>query len=157
MQPRVQLIDAALVEATARRAQASPRRRANHNLHASATDNPHRFLNVFLAGSYVAPHRHLDPPKSETFLVLEGMMALFCFDDGGAVTAAWLLGPAPPPPGSGAPAYGGFGLDVAAGVWHTVTALTPRAVCFEVKVAGKTAHIRAVALDGHVIEEVDLR
>ena len=131
MSARVQLIDSALIEETVRRAQQSPRRRINHNFHRTAAENPHRFLNVILRGSYVAPHRHLAPPKCETFLVIEGSVALFCFDDQGSVTERYLLGAVH----DAAPGwrYGGLGLDLAPGVWHSVAAVSGHAVCFEVK------------------------
>jgi len=130
----VQLIDSALIEATSRRAEESTRRRMNHNFHEGPGDNPHRFLNVFLHGTYVAPHRHISPPKSETFLVLEGHLAVFCFDDRGAVTARYLLGPqAPDPDAVSQHPYCGIGLDLPPGIWHTVAAVSRRAVCFEVK------------------------
>ena len=105
-------------------AQKSPRRRINYNFHSSAEDNPHRFLNVFLKGSYVQPHRHLRPPKAESFLVLRGQMAAFIFDDNGRVISRNALGS-----GEG----GALGIDIAPGVWHTVTSVTPEAVCYEVK------------------------
>ncbi len=107
------------------RAVQTPRRRINHNFHSGPDDNPHRFLNVFLDGSYVAPHRHLNPPKAESFLVLKGKMAVFLFDDQGQVESRFVLGPS-----GAAPA---IGIDLPPGVWHTVAALTPHAVCYEVK------------------------
>jgi cupin fold WbuC family metalloprotein len=130
----VQFIDPALIQTTVRRARESSRRRINYNLHSGPDDNPHRFLNVFLRHSYVAPHRHLDPPKSETFLVLEGYMALVTFDGDGNVTGRYLLGPKPAPDGlvRGFD-YAGIAIDLAPGVWHTVTAVSEIAVCFEVK------------------------
>ena len=120
----LQLITPELIERVLESARKSPRRRINYNFHASAEDNPHRFLNVFLEGSYVQPHRHLQPPKAESFLVLRGQMAAFVFDDRGRVTSRHLLG-------SGAGAA--LGIDLAPGVWHTVAAVTPEAVCYEVK------------------------
>jgi cupin fold WbuC family metalloprotein len=129
----IQFIDSSLVAETLVRAQSSPRRRMNHNLHSGPGDNPHRFLNVFLQYSYVVPHRHAGPPKSETFLVLDGVAALFRFDGAGVVTGRWLLSPQAPDDSEYSLEYGGFGIDVAPGVWHTITALTPTAVCFEVK------------------------
>jgi cupin fold WbuC family metalloprotein len=122
----VQLISAGLFDAVAVLAAASPRRRMNHNFHRSATENPHRFLNVLLRGTYIRPHRHAAPPKAETFLVLEGVADAILFDDSGAITARYSLG---------AESSQGrvWGIDVAAGVWHTVVARTERAVCFEVK------------------------
>jgi cupin fold WbuC family metalloprotein len=81
----VKLIDRDLFRHLLAAAWRSPRRRVNHNFHASLQDNPHRFLNVMLRGSYFTPHRHQSPPKSETFLVLEGRLAFVMFDDEGRI------------------------------------------------------------------------
>jgi cupin fold WbuC family metalloprotein len=118
----VQLIDEALLDATLARALTSPRGRINHNFHPDMASNPHRFLNAWTRGSYAAPHRHLAVPKPESFIVLRGELALFVFDDAGAVTERHILG-----------RNGIVGIDLAPGLWHTVTALTETAVCFEVK------------------------
>jgi cupin fold WbuC family metalloprotein len=122
----VKLITADLIETVASRAEASPRRRINHNFHESATDNPHRFLNVLLRGTYIQPHRHTAPPKAETFLVLEGVADVILFDDTGAITSRHSLG-------ADTPQGHLWGIDLPPGVWHTVVARTERAVCFEVK------------------------
>jgi len=103
------------------RARETPRRRINHNFHAAMEENPHRFLNAMLRGTYIAPHRHLAPPKAEAFLVLSGEVAFFVFDDAGAIAGTWRLG------GSS------VGIDVPPGVWHTLAVLSPEAVCYEVK------------------------
>ncbi len=84
-------------------------------------DNPHRFLNVMMRGTYVAPHRHLDPPKSESFVILSGEAAFFTFDDAGQVRTCTRLGRDP------------LGIDIQPGVWHTIAVLSEYAVCFEVK------------------------
>jgi cupin fold WbuC family metalloprotein len=118
----VQLIDEALLEATLARAGTSPRGRTNHNFHPDLAANPHRFLNAWTRGSYAAPHRHLQVPKPESFVMLRGELALFVFDDAGWVTERHVLGRG-----------GGLGVDLAPGLWHTVAALTDTAVCFEVK------------------------
>ena len=117
----IQLLDSTLIAAVLERARQSPRRRANHNFHAGPGDNPHRFLNVLLEGTYIAPHRHRDPPKAEAFLVLEGRAALFTFHADGAIDAVQVLGGAT------------VGADLPPDTWHTITALTPCAVCYEVK------------------------
>jgi cupin fold WbuC family metalloprotein len=122
----VQLIDAPLVERVTSDARRSPRGRLNHNFHRTLDENPNRLLNVLLEGSYITPHRHLDPPKAEAFLVLLGCAAFFIFDDDGAVTRSLTLGPAD----SGADA---LGIDLAPGVWHTLAAVGGPAVCYEVK------------------------
>jgi len=120
----IQLITRELIEQTARRAADSPRLRTNHNFHQCAADNPHRFLNVLLTGTYCQPHRHLNPPKSETFLAIEGRAAVFLFDDAGNITARHEIGDHP---------CAVFGIDIGPGIWHTVAALTARVICFEVK------------------------
>jgi len=118
----VQLIDEALIEATLEKARRSPRLRANHNFHASHADGFHRFLNAWVRGTYVAPHRHLSVPKPEAFMMLHGELACFVFDDSGRVLERVVLG-----------RDGRQGIDLAAGVWHTLAPLTEEAVCFEVK------------------------
>src|SRR5580658_4020567 len=122
----VKLITASLFDTVADRAAESPRRRMNHNFHSGPTDNPHRFLNVLLAGTYIRPHRHLFPPKSESFLVLEGAADVLTFDEGGSITARYKLG-------LGSEEGRVWGIDIAPGVWHTILARTDRVVCFEVK------------------------
>jgi cupin fold WbuC family metalloprotein len=122
MSEPVQLIDDALLDATLARALTAPRGRINHNLHPDLAANPHRFLNAWTRGSYAAPHRHLAVPKPESFVMLRGELALFVFDDHGAVTERYILG-----------RNGVVGIDLAPGLWHTVAALSETAVCFEVK------------------------
>jgi len=118
---KIQLIGPDLFEPLIERARQSPRLRANHNFHAAMDENPHRFLNVMARGTYVTPHRHLDPPKTEAFLVLQGEIAFFVFDDEGNVVERHDLG------------RGAIGIDVAAGVWHSLAVLSEIAVCYEVK------------------------
>ena len=129
----IQTISDELIASLIERARRSPRRRINHNFHHDAADNPHRFLNVLLRGTYIAPHRHLLPPKSETFLVLRGSAGVLTFHDDSRIQNRYLLGE----PASDAPAFAGLtpqiGIDLAPGVWHTVAALSDAAVCFEVK------------------------
>jgi cupin fold WbuC family metalloprotein len=72
-------------------------------------------------GTYVAPHRHLNPPKAESFVVLEGEVAFFIFDDAGGVVRTEVVGRDP------------MGIDLAPGVWHTLTPVSEHAVCYEVK------------------------
>ena len=90
--PAIQLITEELVEAVEEQARHSTRQRKNYNFHSGDADNPQRFLNVFLAGSYVRPHRHLQPPKAESFVVLAGHMIVFVFDDEGSVASGHILG-----------------------------------------------------------------
>lgn len=122
----LQLITDSLFDKVAALAGASPRLRMNHNFHSGPADNPHRFLNVLLLGTYIPPHRHSSPPKPESFLVLEGMADVLLFDDGGAVTARYRLG-------AESPEGRLWGVDISPGVWHTILPRTSRVICFEVK------------------------
>lgn len=117
-----QLIDDALVDHTLDRARTSPRLRTNHNFHESHADPVHRFLNAWVRGTYVAPHRHIAVPKSESFLVLRGELACFVFDDAGVVRERHILG-----------RNGVYGIELPPAVWHTLAPLTELAVCYEVK------------------------
>jgi cupin fold WbuC family metalloprotein len=123
------LINRELIDSVLEQARKSPRRRMNFNFHPTMEDNPHRFLNVMLEGTYVAPHRHTTPPKAEAFLVLEGELALVQFDDSGAIGGAHRLGP-------GGPSYG---IDLEPGAWHTLVVLSEYAVVYEVKPGPYTA------------------
>jgi cupin fold WbuC family metalloprotein len=118
----VQLISGDLIAGVLKQALQSPRRRMNFNFHGTPDENPHRFLNVMLRGTYIPPHRHREPPKAEAFLVLEGEIVAFLFDDEGRVAARHELG-----------GPHGRGIDIAPGVWHTVAVLTEHAICYEVK------------------------
>ena len=126
MTARIQLIDETLLEEALSRAQGSARGRTNHTFHASLEDNPHRFLNVMCRGTYVTPHRHVDPPKDESFVVLRGEIAFFVFDDHGEVTRAQRLGD---PSQRALP----IGIYVDAGAWHSLAVLSDSAIIFEVK------------------------
>ncbi len=115
------ILDANLFDDLVELARTSPRLRTNHNFHRNMDENPHRFLNVMLRGTYVAPHRHLNPPKSESFIVLRGEIAFFTLDEEGRVVSATVLGQDP------------VGIDIQPGIWHTLVVLSDYAVCFEVK------------------------
>ena len=119
----IQLLTNGLFAEIEAQAQNSPRRRMNHNFHSGPEDNPHRMLNVLLRGTYVRPHRHVTPLKSEAFIPLTGRVGVVCFDDAGAVTEAHELNAAGPV----------RGIDIQPGIWHTVLALSDVSVCYEVK------------------------
>ena len=116
-------IDQALLDAVSAEAAASPRRRKNRNFHGSDTDPAHRLLNAIEPDSYIMPHRHLDPNKDETMIVLRGQLGVVFFDENGQVTQTALLSPA----GSAC------GVNIPHGVYHTVFACQPGTVFFEAK------------------------
>ena len=121
--PQPQWITAALIAELRARAASLPRLRTNHNFHAGPADNPHRFLNVMMRGTYCQPHRHVTPPKPESWILLEGAVRFFTFDDAGAITTARDL----------AANSSTLGLDLPPGEWHTLCVTSECAVLFEVK------------------------
>lgn len=117
------LIDRALLDEVSAAAHASPRKRKNRNFHAADDHPAHRLLNGIEPGTYIPPHRHMDPAKAETMVVLRGAMGYVGFDEGGAVTAVARL------------AAGGdaCGVDIATGQYHAILALEPGTVFLEAK------------------------
>lgn len=122
MSEPIQLITSGLLERTIERARSSPRLRMNHNFHASDDANLHRFLNALVRGTYITPHRHATPPKPESFLVLNGRVAFFIFDEDGKISQCHRLGE-----------DGLIGVDIPAGTWHSMAVLSEIAVIYEVK------------------------
>jgi len=119
----ITLIDQALLDEVCTEAAASPRRRKNRNFHPQDDHPAHRLLNAMQPDSYIPPHRHLDPDKDETFVVLRGRLGLVLFDDAGGVARSVEIG-------AGAAA---IGVDIPHGTWHTALALEPDTVFLEAK------------------------
>ncbi|MBA4092872.1 MAG: cupin fold metalloprotein, WbuC family [Candidatus Accumulibacter sp.] len=117
------IVDQALLDGLSVDAAVSPRRRKNRNFHAHDADAAHRLLNAIEPGSYVAPHRHLDPAKDETMIVVRGRLGVVFFDADGGVTQTVVLGP------DGA----ACGVNIPHGVFHSVLACQPGTVFFEAK------------------------
>lgn len=118
----IQILSEDLLQSVRVRAEQSHRGRSNHNFH-HLSEVYQRFLNSFTKGSYVQPHRHLHPPKPETFVALRGDMGFLIFDDSGKLTEFHRLSPQGPV----------YGIDIPPGVWHSVICLTETAICFEGK------------------------
>jgi len=119
----ITLIDQALLDELCAEAAASPRRRKNRNFHPYDDHPAHRLLNAMQPDSYIPPHRHLDPDKDETFVVLRGLLGLVTFDDAGGVVSNARVG-------AGGTA---IGVDIPHGTWHTAIALEPDTVFLEAK------------------------
>ena len=101
----------------------SSRRRVILPFHERASDPLHRMLNAVQPDSYVRPHRHLDPPKAECWVMLRGAAAFFTFEGDGAIRDCLRI----------AAGSDVFGVDLAPGVYHSFIALEPDTLIFEVK------------------------
>jgi cupin fold WbuC family metalloprotein len=119
----IQIIDGDFLERVSSQAKASPRRRKNHNFHASETDPCHRLLNAIEPDSYMQPHCHHETAKDETLIVVHGRLGVILFDEHGAVTATAVL----------SPAGESVGANIPHGMYHTLVALEPGSVFFEAK------------------------
>jgi cupin fold WbuC family metalloprotein len=122
---KVALITRDLVERKACDAKRSERRREIHVFHEGDPDPLQRMLNAVQPGSYVRPHRHLNPPKSESIILLHGMLGYVSFSEDGLSEEGGLV--------LIDPSRGVYGCDIRPGVWHTIFALAPDTVFFEVK------------------------
>jgi cupin fold WbuC family metalloprotein len=111
------------VQATLARSRDNPRRRVIQPFHKTEADTLHRMLNAVQPDSYIRPHRHLDPPKAEAWILLRGAVAFFTFDDDGKVRECLRLR-------AGSER---FGVDLVPGVYHSFIALEPDTVIYEVK------------------------
>jgi cupin fold WbuC family metalloprotein len=91
--------------------------------HRSESATLQRMFNAVQPDSYIPPHRHLEPPKAESWVVLRGALAFFTFDDQGTITECLEI------------RAGGelFGVDLEPGVYHTFFALEANTVVYEVK------------------------
>lgn len=87
-------------------------------------DEPvHRLLNALEPGTYVRPHRHVDPNKAETAIVVAGAIGVLLFDASGSILESRLL----------TPGGADLGVQMPAGVWHTFVALESGSAFFEAK------------------------
>jgi cupin fold WbuC family metalloprotein len=117
------IIDQRLLDELSAQARTNPRLRKNHNLHPADDFCCHRLFNAIEPGSYIRPHRHLDPAKDETFVIIRGRLGVIMFDEGGQVAGTALL----------APGEGAIAVDIPHGRFHTAVSLEPDTIFFEAK------------------------
>ncbi len=119
----IEIIDRSLLDLVSSQAKDSPRLRKNYNLHSSHEAPCNRLLNGIEPDSYIRPHRHLDPAKDESVVILRGRLGVIVFDDSGSVWQKTLL-----VPGGEAVAA-----NVPSGILHTFVSLEEGTVFFEAK------------------------
>ena len=81
-----------------------------------------RMLNAIEPDSYVRPHRHATPSKVEVFVALRGRAVVCTFDGAGDVAQTIEVA-------AGGPCHG---VEIPSGTWHTLFALEPGTVLYEV-------------------------
>ena len=117
----MKLFSESLLDELTVKAAASPRLRANHNIHDSPTDRVQRFFIVARRDSYFRPHRH--SARSELALVLRGQFDVLTFDANGIVTGRYRVGAG----------TGNIGFETPQATWHTLLATTDDAAFLEIK------------------------
>ena len=100
----MKIINEALLNETTGRAKQSPRLRMNYNFHEHLDDPVNRLLNALEPGTYLRPHRHLNPNKGE-------------------ITQTQILDPK----------EGVYGAEIKAGTWHGLLVLESGSVIYEIK------------------------
>ena len=128
-------IDTTFLDSLLTQATENPRQRRNYDLRTSSEDTSQRMLNALIPGTQVPIHRHVD--TSETVICLRGRLIEIFYEevveyveDGGDVmrrnafkaVSRHLL----------CPPDGYYGIQIPAGIWHTIEVLEP-SVIFEAK------------------------
>lgn len=119
----MKIITRELVAELSAEARQHPRLRKNYNFHSSDESCCHRLLNAIEPGSYIRPHRHLDPEKDEAFILMNGRLGIVTFTDDGEVAETVLL----------SHAGGNLAADIPHGVYHTALGLESGTVFYETK------------------------
>jgi cupin fold WbuC family metalloprotein len=119
----LRIIDRKMLDQLTSEAQASPRRRKNLNFHPGDAFCCHRLLNALEPDSYIPPHRHLDPLKDESMVMVRGRMGVLVFDNSGNVVRQAII----------AACGNAVAVDIPHGLFHTVVALESGTVFFESK------------------------
>ena len=116
-------LDQPLLDQLSAQARQTPRLRSHLNLHDRPEAPSHRLLIAIEPGSYVAPHRHVEHDKAESFVVVRGTLGLLVFNEAGELLSKHVLTP------------GGacFGMHIPANTFHTTFALESGTVFFESK------------------------
>lgn len=118
------LFDQKLVNIALELAQKSPRKRTIIRIHDSLSDEQHLMINAILGESYVRPHKHSEPEKTETFRILKGQAFVVFFDENGNVENKIELNENPD---------GRKIATVRSEKWHTVIPVSSETVLLEAK------------------------
>jgi cupin fold WbuC family metalloprotein len=119
----VRIIDQSLLDRLTAEAGENPRRRKNFNLHSGDDFCCHRLLNAMEPESYIRPHRHLEPAKDESMVIVRGRMGVVAFDEAGNIRSRTII----------AASGNAVAVDIPHGLFHTVVSLESGTVFFEAK------------------------
>ncbi len=116
-------IDRNLINPLKEDAKESPRKRINFNFHPEPSDPMHRMLHASNKGTYVQPHKHESPDKTEAFIILTGRVLVIEFNDEGEIVDHILMDAS----------KGNYGVEIPPKIWHSLITLEDDSVFYEVK------------------------
>jgi len=116
-------IDNCILNRTIEEAKNSSRKRKNFNFHETLDANVQRMLNALEPGTYIQPHKHENPDKTEVFILLKGRALIIEFDDKGNVIDYSLI----------SINDGIMGVEIKPRIWHCILSLESDTVVYEVK------------------------
>jgi cupin fold WbuC family metalloprotein len=118
-----QIIDRVCLDGITAEAEKSARLRKNFNIHVSTEAACNRLFNAIEPASYIRPHRHLDPSKDESIIIVRGALGILVFDETGGIVQKTLL----------VPDGEAVAVNISPGVFHTAISLEPGTIFFEAK------------------------
>lgn len=116
-------IDHNLINPLIEEAKESPRKRKNFNFHPEASDLMHRMIHASNKGTYVQPHKHENPDKTEAFIILKGRVLVIEYNDDGEIIDHTILDVS----------KGNYGVEIPSRIWHSLITLENDSIFYEVK------------------------
>ncbi len=101
----------------------SDRKRKNYNFHQDASERIHRMIHATNPETYVQPHKHENPDKMESFIILKGRVLVIEFSEDGKIIDYIILDSA----------NESYGVEIPAKQWHTLITLEKDSLVFEWK------------------------
>lgn len=112
-----------LIEKVSAIARSSIRKRTNLNFHDKSEALMQRMLNAMEPGTYIQPHKHENPDKSEAFFCLRGKILVVEFEEDGQVRDHILLDAS----------KGNYGCEINPRTYHCIVSMETGSVAYELK------------------------
>ncbi|MDD3636715.1 MAG: WbuC family cupin fold metalloprotein [Bacteroidales bacterium] len=116
-------IDENLIDKVSAIARSSIRKRTNLNFHDKSEALMQRMLNAMEPGTYIQPHKHENPDKSEAFFCLRGKILVVEFEEDGQVRDHILLDAS----------KGNYGCEINPRTYHCIVSMETGSVAYELK------------------------
>lgn len=119
----MKIIGKSIIEEVHSQAKESPRLRMNYNIHESLDEEVHKLLNSLQPGTVMPIHRHLNPEKKETFVLLEGSLEVLKYDSNKNIVERHLMNHE----------SGNIICEIMPNEWHSFHVLEPDTLILEIK------------------------